>query len=225
MATTKRRTVVQPKLNVGSDGAPFIDYGDVPTAKHELGIAFRMYRPPRGKPENREDEGRRKHGFCFDRAWRLLVLVRAGNGLEQAAHAVGITTAGAMYWQKRGADPEEPEGSPYRVFQMIFDVFSACVEVDLVTKIHRAANSPLGIDHAKWLLTHRQGMKDRWAGKSETDVTSGGKPITGRKLQEIKVVVVDKSSATQEPEPAAASDFSEEKAEADAVAGKTIFDG
>lgn len=221
----KRKRVAVPKLNTGSDGEVFIDYGDIPTAQHELGLAFRMYKAPKGKSwALPDDEGRKKHGFTFERAWRLLALIRMGNGLQEASKSVGVSVSGAMYWQRRGQDPEEPVGSPYRIFWTIYEIFAACVETDLVTKVHRAANSPLGVEHAKWLLTHRQGMKERWAGKTETDVTSGGKPIGGRQLKEIKVVVVDKTTATQDPEPAAASEFTEEKAEADAAAGKTIFD-
>jgi len=223
----KKSNTKVPKLGKGSDGEPFIDYGDMPTAEHELRLAFRMYRPPKKqKAGNEADEGRRKHGFTFERVWRLLVLVRAGNGLEQAACAVGLNLPGVLYWQKRGQDPNEPEGSPYRVFQRIFDVFSAMVEVSLVTKIHRFASQPgIGaIEAAKWILTHRQGMKDRWASKSETDITSKGQPIGGRRLQEIKVVVVDKTTATQDPEPAASANFSEEQAEQDAQEGRTIFD-
>jgi hypothetical protein len=157
--------------------------------------------------------------------WRFLVLIRAGNMPTQAAHAVGLNPPGVIYWQKRGQDPNEPLGSPYRVFQQIYDVFSARVEVDLVNKLHRYANSLLGIETAKWLLTHRQGFKDRWAGKNETDVTSGGKPLAGgRKFATLKVVVVDKTTATQDPEAPSAANFSEEQAEADAAAGKSIFD-
>jgi hypothetical protein len=224
----KRKRVTVPKLKMGSDGEPFIDFGDLPTAEHELRLAFRMYRAPKGRTWALPgDEGRSKHGFTFDRVWRLLVLVRAGNGLAQAAAAVGLNLPGVLYWQKRGQDPQEPVGSPYRLFQTIFDVFSARVEVDLVNKIHRAALNPTnpdGVETAKWILTHRQGMKDRWAGKSETDVTSGGKPLGGRKLQEIKVTIVDKTTATQDPEAPGALNFSEEKAEQDAEEGRTIFD-
>jgi hypothetical protein len=195
-----RKRVQRPELKTGSDGDPFIDYSDVATAKHELGIAFSMYRAPTPQREAFAAlRGTTK--FTFERAWRVLVGVRSGVSLARAAAACGVSRSAVERWAERGAQETEPVGSPFRVWNDIYEVFAAAADVVLVAYLQNGATAnayvvnkgkpnertvypsmaeKLRADaNAKWLLTHRPGTKDDFAGRSETDVTSKGEAIKG----------------------------------------------
>lgn len=245
MATkTPRKRTYRPVLKTGSDDEPFIDYSDFTTAKHELGIAFREYRAP-GPKREAHDVLRRCTKFTYERAWRVLVAVRSGSTLTRAAAASGVSHGAVTKWVERGKDEEEPVGSPFRVWHDIYEVFLATSDVVLLAYLQNGATAnayvvnkgkanertvfpsmaeKLRADaNAKWLLTHRPGTKDEFAGRSETDVTSGGKPLD-RKLDAIAVTIVDRTTATQDPKPTTAAEFTEENAEQAAEEGRTLFD-
>lgn len=218
-------------LKTGSDDEPFIDYSDINTAKHELKIAFDMYRAPTPQREA-FDALRRTSKFTYDRAWRVLAAVRSGIPIRRAAPACGVTEGTIRDWTKRGSEETEPVGSPFRVWNDIYEVFAAAADVSLVAYLQSGATAPrtatmaekLRADaNAKWLLTHRPGTKDDFASRTESDITSGGKPLD-RKLDAIAVTIVDRTTATQDPKPATAAEFTEENAEQAAEEGRTLFD-
>jgi len=226
-----RKRAYRPALKTGSDDEPFIDYSDFTTAKHELGIAFREYRAP-GPKKEAHDVLRRTSKFTFERAWRVLVAVRSGSTLSRAASSSGVCKASITNWIARGSDETEPVGSPFRVWHDIYEVFLATSDVVLVAYLQNGATASSGAPmteklradaNAKWLLTHRPGTKDEFAARSETDVTSGGKPLD-RKLTAIEVSIVDRTTATQDPKPSTAAEFTEESAEQAAEEGRTLFD-
>lgn len=93
---------------------------------------------------------------------RVAALIRAGNTVEIAAQAMGISRATFFSWMNRGEDAR-PE-SPYGQFRGAIEQARAEAEATLVTRIAKAAANG-SWPAAAWLL--ERGSPERWAKTSE----------------------------------------------------------
>lgn len=93
---------------------------------------------------------------------RVALLIRAGNTVETAAQAVGISRATFFVWMTRG-DDARPD-SPYAQFRAAVEQARAEAEATLVTRIAKAAANG-SWPAAAWLL--ERGSPERWAKVSE----------------------------------------------------------
>jgi transposase len=86
---------------------------------------------------------------------RTCQLIRAGNTVEVASEASGITPTTFYNWMQRGID----EGEPYGPFREAVEQARAEAEAILVGRIHRAAQAG-SWRAATWLLERQ--WPERW---------------------------------------------------------------
>jgi hypothetical protein len=116
-------------------------------------------------------------------------LITAGNDIEVAAHAAGISKSTHYAWILRGkAEKERLSGSrnakPKKSEELFVEYMDATekalneAEARLVLLIAKAAETKKDWRAAAWLLTHRTNSKDRWKEVSKTELSGeNGEPI------------------------------------------------
>jgi transposase len=99
---------------------------------------------------------------------RCAALIRAGNTVEVAAEAAGISEATFYAWMARG-EQSRASDRPYREFRAAVEQARAEAEATLVTRIAKAAANG-SWPAAAWLLERR--YSERWAKVTERNRAS-----------------------------------------------------